>query len=134
MCVCVFPSDLGATVCTSMGCGSLRWLLRSMRIWGIQTGTSYGHDRMQALRPRTPAWRRTRSAHTHRFNLKSHRESQILRVCVHVCVCVCVCVRACVCVCTCGRQLSAPGPGEGGVTEGLALVLQTGVQGKELTL
>lgn len=54
-CVC------GDEPCTSIGCVSLRCALRSMRSWGIQVGTSYGLDKMQALSPSTPAWRRTRS-------------------------------------------------------------------------
>lgn len=57
--------------CTSIGCVSLRWALRSMRIWGIHVGTSYGLDRMQALRPNTPACRRTRSTHTGKIKVSS---------------------------------------------------------------
>lgn len=63
-CVCVCAR-------TSMGCGSLRWSLRSIRICGIQNGTSYGLDRMHALRPSTPAWRRTKSSCTH-AHIRTH--------------------------------------------------------------
>lgn len=57
-------SDKQAIIHTSMGCVSLRWALRSINSWGIQVGTSYGLERIQALNPRTPAWRRTRSTKT----------------------------------------------------------------------
>lgn len=52
---------------TSMGCVSFKWALRSISSWGIQVGTSYGLERIQALRPRTPAWRRTRSKAAKQF-------------------------------------------------------------------
>lgn len=51
-------------VSTSIGWGSLRWALRSIKSCGIQVGTSYGLDKMQALSPSTPAWRLTKSAIT----------------------------------------------------------------------
>jgi len=42
---------------TCMGWGSLTCELRSMRIWGMKSGTSYGYACTYAHRPRTPAWR-----------------------------------------------------------------------------
>ncbi len=40
VCVCVMCVCVCVCVYTSKGCGSLRWLLRSISIWGIQSGTS----------------------------------------------------------------------------------------------
>ena len=42
---------------TWMGCGSLTCMLRSIKTWGIKSGTSYGCAWTQALSPSTPACR-----------------------------------------------------------------------------
>lgn len=69
---------------TSMGCVSLRWALRSINSWGIQVGTSYGLERIQALSPRTPAWRRTRSIKTQQGEIPLKWQGTAFFVCHHI--------------------------------------------------
>ncbi len=42
---------------TCIGCGSSKWSLKSIRTWGMNSGTSYGKAWIHALIPSTPAWR-----------------------------------------------------------------------------